>query len=145
MLHPPQLLVSLWVSTHAPLQSVWPEGQTQLPFVQVAVFGHTLPHPPQLAGSVCSSTHPPLHATSGAVHVDPPHAPPVHRLPLGQAFPHLPQLLGSEETSVHAPAQSCGITPWVQAHDPLRHASVDTQAVLQLPQCIGSLAVLTHA
>jgi len=44
----PQLFMSCKRSAQPPLQAVRPPGQAQMPFVQVAPVGQTLPHTPQL-------------------------------------------------------------------------------------------------
>jgi len=61
----PQLLLSVCVSTHAPLQSVCPVAQllAQEPFEQTCAEVQALPHEPQLAGSLCVLTHWPLHSS----------------------------------------------------------------------------------
>jgi hypothetical protein len=69
MPQPPQLLGSLLVSVHVPLQSVCPDGQpppplaTQVPLEQVVPEPHTLPQLPQLLGSLARVTQAPAHST----------------------------------------------------------------------------------
>jgi hypothetical protein len=60
--HDPQLLASVCVSTHAPLQSSLPPAHAQAPPAHDVPLGQTLPHPPQLLGSVVVSMQVPLHA-----------------------------------------------------------------------------------
>jgi hypothetical protein len=50
------LLPSVWVLTQAPLQTIWPPGQAQPPFTQLAPVGHVFPHAPQLRGSLVRFT-----------------------------------------------------------------------------------------
>lgn len=67
---PPQLLVSLEVSTHEPLHIVSLPEHAHDPLTHGASNGHVLPHWPQLFGSDETSTHDPLHIRP--LHVDPP-------------------------------------------------------------------------
>jgi hypothetical protein len=56
----PQLLGSVWVSTHWPLHSPCPVGHLQSPFWQMAPnasVAQSWPHVPQWLASVCVSTH----------------------------------------------------------------------------------------
>lgn len=64
----PQLLTSLCVSTHIPLQSCLGAAQvgTQAPAVHDCPIGHARPHAPQLLGSVCVSTQAPPQTCRGA-------------------------------------------------------------------------------
>ncbi len=54
--HEPQFELSVWVSTHAPLQSV-PVLHVHTLLMQVAPVGQTLLHMPQLFESLVVSTH----------------------------------------------------------------------------------------
>jgi len=56
---PPQLSGSDWTATHAPLQSISPDGHWHEPATQAASEGHDVPHAPQFAGSVASDTQAP--------------------------------------------------------------------------------------
>jgi len=58
--HFPQLLLSLLVSTQAPLHSVKPDEQTHWPFEQLVPEGQTLPQLPQLLLSLLVLTQTPL-------------------------------------------------------------------------------------
>jgi len=53
------------VSTHLPLQTICPTGQSHLPAVQTWLAAHTIPQAPQLLRSLFLSTQPPLHSISG--------------------------------------------------------------------------------
>lgn len=57
LLQEPQLLVSVCVSTHAPVQNVRPDEQESwhTPPAQPAPGGHEWPQVPQLEGSLCTS------------------------------------------------------------------------------------------
>ena len=101
--HEPQLSASDDSSTHAPLQTIVPVGQTHLPALHDAPVAHLVPHAPQLVALVCVSVHVAPHATRGLVH---PHAPAAQLAPAGQAWPHVPQLAGSDCVLVHAVAPS---------------------------------------
>lgn len=63
---PPQLKLSVWVSTQSPKQFCWLCGQTvvQAPLSQVLPVGQALPHRPQLALSVLRSTQWLAHSVS---------------------------------------------------------------------------------
>jgi hypothetical protein len=100
--HPPQLLLSVWRSTHAPAHTVDPvlQVKVQTPLVHEgwasATAGHACPHEPQLSGSVVVSMQTPPHAICGWAHVathvyDPPSDAQRGVVPL-HAVPQLPQL-----------------------------------------------------
>ena len=57
--HPPQLLLSVSVSTHLPLQRVRPVGQWHCPPAHMApsFTSHCVPHAPQLLESDDVSVH----------------------------------------------------------------------------------------
>jgi hypothetical protein len=96
----PQLLVSLCVATHWPLQFVVPVGQltAHAPFEQTCPVAHVTPQPPQLALSVWALTQ-----------VLPQRVRPVEQLlpqvPLLQNA--VPPLCGGAQTTPQAP-QFCG-------------------------------------
>jgi hypothetical protein len=56
---PPQLFGSLWVSMHAPLQRLLPDGHVQTPDWQVWAPVHAWPQVPQLFASLCRLAHVP--------------------------------------------------------------------------------------
>jgi hypothetical protein len=58
----PQFPGSDWVLVHAPLQSLCPAGQTQLPPAQPAPAAHVAPQSPQFPGSFWVLVHTPLQA-----------------------------------------------------------------------------------
>jgi hypothetical protein len=60
--HPPQLALSVIVSTHCPPHA-WSPGRhdaVQAPAEQTSVAPHTVPHPPQLLGSFTVAMQAPL-------------------------------------------------------------------------------------
>ncbi len=63
---PPQLFVSVVVSTQPVGQFVWPEGHWQNPLAQCAPEPHTLLHMPQLKLSVMRLAQLPLQTESPA-------------------------------------------------------------------------------
>src|SRR5690606_8539970 len=58
---PPQLLRSVMVLAHVPLQSVWLGPQPQTPPVQLCPVGQALPHAPQCCALVIGLTQVPSH------------------------------------------------------------------------------------
>jgi hypothetical protein len=105
--HAPQLLLSVCVLTHAPLQNVAPVvAQAQAPFWQVAPPEplHVVPHPPQLALSLFKLTHAPLQSVRFPVHMAA-HLPRLQTTcpPDGpeHALLHAPQLLRLDAISTH--------------------------------------------
>lgn len=70
------------------------------------------------------------------------HVPPLQSCPDGHAWPHDPQLFASVEVFVHAEPHAVspvGQTHWLETHDaPVGHV------VVQLPQWLGSVDVVTH-
>lgn len=56
--HAPQLLGSLWISRHVPLQSKKSGRHSQLPALQYSVAPHCTPQAPQLRASAARSRHP---------------------------------------------------------------------------------------
>ena len=120
--HTPQLLLSVIVFAHVPLQNCAGAVQTSThdPFVQTSLpsFAHVVPHVPQFASSVSRSVQVTPHR-SGAV---PPqiglHAPATQSgvAPL-HVVPHVPQLLSSVCVFVQTLLQAvCGCVhvtvPW---------------------------------
>ena len=100
----PQLAESVVVSTHAPLQSVWPAGQSHVPLVHEPL-AHAWPHAPQLFGSVVVSTHAPLQSVCP---IGQEQMPSSHHCGSGHTLPHEPQFLRSSERKTHSPLQ-CAI------------------------------------
>jgi hypothetical protein len=95
-LHPPQFVLLDCVSTQFPPHAIWPEGQAQLPPVQVDPTGHAWPHDPQFATLEVVSTHAPAeHCIWPVGQPDDEHAPLAQTWVPVQAFPHIPQLLAS--------------------------------------------------
>lgn len=117
------------------------------------MLGQTLPHVVQLLGSLPRFTHDPLQFAIPGGHTST-HAELTQVLPAAQCVPHVPQNCGSIFVSTHAPppfagAQAVGVAASHETpHAPPEHegdpvASPETgaaQALVQLPQCAGSLA-----
>jgi hypothetical protein len=61
----PQLELSVWVSTQAPLHAVWPVAQlvAHEPLEQTSADVQAVPQAPQLAGSAWVFTHCPLQSS----------------------------------------------------------------------------------
>jgi hypothetical protein len=101
----PQLKGSVLLSTHWPLQTVWPGiPQTQVPVpaeegMHLAMGGQTMPHPPQLFGSKVVSTQALPQRTLGGAHWQML----VRQIWPGmvQVVPQPPQLAGSLVVSTH--------------------------------------------
>lgn len=125
-----------------PAHCVYPGGHAQVPSVQVAPPGHTVPHAPQLRLLVCKLTHPPSHSVRPVLQL-PVQAPPEHSVPRGQRLPHTPQFRGSELKSVQA-VPHC-VSPELQAHFPSRQLAPVAQGLLHPPQLFGSVDRSTHA
>jgi hypothetical protein len=99
---PPQLLTSVWRSTHAPLQTVVALGQEQVPPEHTPPAGHAFEQLPQWFGLLERSTHAPLQT------VVPPgqeQVPLEHIAPVGHAVSQLPQWFGLLERSTQPPLQ----------------------------------------
>jgi hypothetical protein len=139
----PQLLGSVAVFTQTPPQLVRPFGQTstQLPPWHTWFNGQRLPQLPQLLGSVFVLVQVPLQRTS-PVEQFAAHTPMSQRSMLGQTWLHWPQLLGSMFVFVHTPPQLCW--PVGQAQVPDWQIWLAVQALVQLPQCCGSICSLTQ-
>jgi hypothetical protein len=60
VLQEPQLALSVWLFTQAPLHSTFPVGQTHWPPVQDCPGAHLLPQAPQLFVSAATERHVPL-------------------------------------------------------------------------------------
>jgi hypothetical protein len=73
--HAPQLVTSLCMSTHTPLQSVSPPEHEHELAEQFWLGSHIVPHMPQLFGSLRVSTQPPAHIIWPLVQ---PPVPPMH-------------------------------------------------------------------
>ena len=127
----PQLVMSLFVSTHAagsPVagQRVSVPGQVvvsgthfalppPVPGTQVSVVVHALPHEPQLAGSLLRFLQPrqpdtPPHFVRPAAHVG---LPVLHASLWQTMVPHAPQFFGSVLVSVQAPLHTVPRQPAV--------------------------------
>ena len=100
----PQLVVSLVVSVHVPLQTMKPAGQptaAQTPALQRWPAGHALPHDPQWALLFMTSAQALPHIICVAGHISV-HAPLAQSWPCGQRLPQAPQLRSSVAVSVQA-------------------------------------------
>ena len=112
--HAPQLVRLVMVSTHSVPQSVWPEGQPQLPFVHSRPAGQTVPQAPQLASSVASVTQAAPQAVVPGSHMA--LQAPIEQNWPPQLVPHVPQFAGSDCVSMQAPLQL--VRPSTQVHAP---------------------------
>jgi len=163
--HALQLLVLVFVSTHDPLQVVFPllHAKVHALLVHAAtafatVVEHAVAQLPQWLTLLAMSKHVPLHIVGEPEgqperhEYVPPSPPPVagpHTgVPPEQALPQLPQL-GDFESSTHAPPQGMypllhvkPQAPFAQAGTAL--ATVVEQAFAHVPQLFGSLIVSTH-
>jgi hypothetical protein len=142
---PPQLELSVVVSTHVPEQRVKPALQAvpQPLLVHVAVpfgtLGQTVPQSPQLLGSRLASTHPLPQRMKGKVHWKS-HVPVQTGIAFGgalQCVPHWPQFEVSVNKLTHEPVQSVCV-PHSVVQAPALQTMPASQAVAQLPQCLVS-------
>jgi hypothetical protein len=129
--HPPQLLVSELVSTHAPVQLVKPWLHWQMPAEQLEPLAHLVPQAPQLALSVWKLTHVPVAVQRlGVVPLQIIWQPPATQLiPDAHALPQVPQLALLVVRSTQAFVQ----TVWPAV----------VQAAWQLPALQGSVPPVT--
>jgi hypothetical protein len=135
----------------APGQVVSPVGQVQAPSVQVAPVGHAAPHAPQFAALVLVSMHsvPPPPGPPCTVQRVWPLAQPVvqplltHVSAPMQRFPQPPQLALLLVVSTHWLLQEVRLP--LHTHSPFEQLAPLPQALLQAPQLLGSLSVLTQA
>jgi hypothetical protein len=132
--HEPQLLTSLVVSLHAPLQSVdvgAVQPDTHAELWQTGVFPlHAMLHAPQWPTVLVRSTQDPLQLVKLALQLPTPHVPLLQAaVPLvtaGQTLPHRPQLLTSVLMSAqlplhiapHAPADVQHLVHPMLPHEP---------------------------
>jgi hypothetical protein len=129
----PQLLGSVAVSTHCPLQSSLVSGQAHCPMTHSLPPVQTLPHAPQLLGSLAVSTHVPLHE------VCPVGQPTTHWLsshfwPGAQAWPQLPQFAASVRRSVQTPTVPKGTLQQVSLERKHPDAQAPKIQVSHLPE-----------
>jgi hypothetical protein len=141
LLQAPQLLTSVLVSTHTPLQLVCGLAQPQVPPRHVVPLAHTIPHDPQFELSDFKSTHDAAHALRPVPHIAS-HLPALHTCIAVHAVPHAPQLFGSFAVSTHDPLQV--VVPCGQTQALPLQISVDEHAVPHAPQLRGSLVVSTQ-
>jgi hypothetical protein len=97
-LHIPQWVWLVLVSVQFPLQSIWPFGQPQTPFVHTySSFEQVLKQSPQLVRSFFLFTQVPLHSSGNALcgSQTQPFAVQTRPLPVGQTLPQPRQLFGS--------------------------------------------------
>ncbi len=143
--HPPQLLLSVCSSTHAPLQRAKPVLHVKVHLLEAhadAAFAmeHALPQWPQLDTLLVMSTHEPLQSVWLAGQPDTQFEfEQSGVLPL-HAFPHPPQLFLSVAVLTHAPAQLVegAAHPASQARGPPVHVVASTEA--SCPASLGSSA-----
>jgi hypothetical protein len=147
--HAPQLLVSLWVLTHAPLQITAPAGHVQLALTQLAPAGQTRPQAPQLFESLPTLVHivpqqtVPLRQSPLVPQV---HWPLTQLSPAAQTCPQVPQLLGVlravSQPSAGLPLQSPKPARQAKPHaPPLQIAVALAGAVQTFPQVPQLLVV----
>src|SRR5205823_5973314 len=98
--HAPQLLGSANRLTHAPEQTVFPDGQTQFELKHTNPLPHTVEQPPQCAALEVKSTHVPPQSAVPFGHTQLPFE---QVLPPVQVTPHPPQASESLERSKHSP------------------------------------------
>src|SRR5437773_1076799 len=94
---PPQLLGSLLVSVHAPLQETCPAGQPgpkHMPIEHISPPAHCVAQEPQWAGSLARSTQRLPHLVEPPAH-ESPHMPWEQTRPALHVVPQPPQLFGS--------------------------------------------------
>jgi hypothetical protein len=166
---PPQLSMSVFVSTHVVPQHVRPTGQGV--FWQFVVFGwqtpsehvsfapQTLPHVPQLLGSVSRFASQPS-ATWWSQSAKPTEHAAIAQaeetqsvVPFGtgpHTTPHAPQLLSSDESTAHWtplqhvwPEGHVWLAPHGPTHTPPEQLSFEPHATPQPPQFAGSVLVFT--
>ena len=143
--HPPQLELSVDVSTHAPEQRVKPALQAvpQPLLVQVAVpfgaLGHFRPHPPQLLMSRLVSTHTLPQRIKGRLHwkLQVPEQTGVAFGGALQAVPHLPQFEVLLLRLTQEPLQLVWV-PHSVVHTPALHTVPVAHTVPHLPQLLVS-------
>ncbi len=107
MPQPPQLLLSLAMSTQAPLQLRWFGGQfvTHVPAAHTCPPTQALPQRPQFVGSLNVSTQRSPQRLCPIGHGARRHAPISQVVPGPHTTPHAPQLPGSLRMSRQTPEQ----------------------------------------
>jgi hypothetical protein len=121
VVHPPQSVVLVMVSTQPSGHVIRLAGQVQALFAHVAPAGQAWPHVPQLPASVVVSVQTELHVVGLAMgHV---HCEATHVAPTGQPTPHMPQLAESVVVLVQTPLQRSGFAPPQAMHMPPMHTS----------------------
>jgi hypothetical protein len=103
---------------------------------------HTVPHEPQFCGSTAVFVHLVPQKVSPAVHAV--QTPNVHCSLTAHSLSHEPQFDSSVLRSTHAPLHSSSWPHPAPVQVPCKQTSVPVQAVPQLPQLFGSLAVSTQ-
>jgi hypothetical protein len=104
--HAPQLLTSVFVSTHFPPQLIKVPTQAHLPPKQARplAVSQVMPQAPQFALSECGSTHAPLHVCFGGQQPETHLAASQNVQGSGSTphvLPHAPQLFGSVARLTH--------------------------------------------
>ena len=139
--HPPQLMGSVLVSTHAVPHRV-SVPQLHAPAVQLSPAGQTLPQLPQFFASVPTSTQAPEQFVVPVGHVAA-QAPAAQtgEVPL-HTLPHSPQFWGSSRVSTQDEPQS--FVPVGQPQLPATQTWPDGQALPQAPQLAASVWRFVH-
>lgn len=137
----PQLLTSVAVLVHAPLQRVWPDGQTQAPPEQDCPAGHLFPQAPQWLASLCRFTQAVPHRVWAHVVAQLPFE---QVSPLAQVRPHAPQFLGSVWVFTQVPPQLVCPVGQVGVQVPETQLSPEAHFLPQPPQWLVLVEVFTH-
>lgn len=153
MLHAPQWLLLVCVSTHARSQSVCEPEHTQRPATQLCPAPQLVPHAPQFNALVCRSTHVGVGAV-GAQSVCPAlhtglagtHAPATHCSFAAHPWLHIPQCVGSTCTSAHVVPQSVCPAPHMIApvHTAATHVCPGAHVRPHTPQLSRFVCSSTH-
>ncbi len=145
-LHPPQLALSVFSSTHPVPHADWPAGQAHAPPEHAWPEGHSFPQAPQLSASVIVSMHsPPQNVWPAVGHT---HAPATHAAASPQDAPQAPQFAPSFCSFTQAPLQSVSpdahCVPHAESEQTPLPPGPPGQTLPHWPQFVGLDARLTH-
>jgi hypothetical protein len=134
--HPPQLALSVCVSTQLPAHAVVAPGQLAIhaDAPHTVLVAHIVMHAPQLSGSSVRSAQTPAQSVVPFVHW---HMPLTHALPPAHVTPQAPQFAGSLSVLTHRPPQSTRPPRHAapeSMHAPSTHTEPGPQLLPQLPQ-----------
>ncbi len=138
--HPPQLAVSVAVTTQRPPQNVCPTVHAQVPRAQSWPAAQALLQRPQCAVLIAVTTQRPPQNVCPAGHAQ---DPPTQSWPPVQALLHAPQWAPSERGLTQLAPQS--VKPAVQLQTPPAHTWPAGQRLLQPPQFRASVLGSTQA